>query len=320
MMNKPLVSIIIPIYKVEKYITATIQSVIDQTYDNIELILVDDGTPDKSAEIAEETLSKNQFLYQIIHQENAGLGMARNAGLDVAKGDWVFFLDSDDLIVPSAIEHMVRASQEDNVDIVFSDYHVFFSSTPKLPSCQFGKRVFFSQQELQLSFLLRTVVILAPGTLYRRQFLVDYELRFENIPWSEDQFFIWRMLRYISKAIYLREPLYQYRRRDGSIMTSSTADKMLSSYQKICYLQDVYVNETPIGRLLVPRWVMGTINAASGLMCFDEWERLLVQIDSDKHFRWLLKFPQARVKILSCIGLFSHHLYYVIVKRRLNNL
>lgn len=92
---KDLISIIVPVYKVEKYLRRCIQSIICQTYSNIEIILVDDGSPDRCPEICDEYASKDERI-KVIHQENKGVSAARNAGLDAAKGEYVAFVDSDD--------------------------------------------------------------------------------------------------------------------------------------------------------------------------------------------------------------------------------
>ena len=97
MIGKPLVAIVMPVYKVEKYIEDSINFVFRQSYKNIELIIVDDGSPDKSIQIAERLLLLSDIKYEIVRQENAGLGDARNTGMKIATGKWITFLDSDDM-------------------------------------------------------------------------------------------------------------------------------------------------------------------------------------------------------------------------------
>ena len=134
--SKPLVSVVMPIYGVEKYIENSVKSVIHQTYDNIELILVDDGSTDRSVAIAERVLNENHFKYLLIHQENAGLGYARNAGLQSANGEWIIFFDSDDVILPETIERLVGAA-DDQADLVFSDFR-YVSQTDEVQAIENG--------------------------------------------------------------------------------------------------------------------------------------------------------------------------------------
>lgn len=114
---RPLISVIVPVYKVEKFLRRCIESVENQTYTNWELILVDDGSPDSSGKICDEYARKDKRIL-VIHQENKGLSGARNAGLDRIKGEWVFFLDSDDYIKEETFEEMINYSEKGKYDVV----------------------------------------------------------------------------------------------------------------------------------------------------------------------------------------------------------
>ena len=100
-----LVSVIVPIYKVEDYLDECVKSIVDQTYKNIEIILVDDGSPDHCPQKCDEW-AKNDLRIRVVHKQNGGLSSARNAGLDVAKGEYIAFVDSDDFITPDYVEEM----------------------------------------------------------------------------------------------------------------------------------------------------------------------------------------------------------------------
>lgn len=120
-MNNPKVTVIIPVYKVEKYLRGSVQSVLDQTYKNIDIILVDDGSPDTCPQICDEISEKYNNI-SVIHKENGGLSSARNAGLDlIRETTYVLFLDSDDKLPSNAIDGMVRKAQCDNADVVIPD-------------------------------------------------------------------------------------------------------------------------------------------------------------------------------------------------------
>ena len=113
---KPLISVIIPVYNVEKYIKRCLDSVINQTYENLEIILVDDGTPDNSGVICDEYAKKDERI-KVIHKENGGLSSARNAGLDIAKGEYISFIDSDDYISDNFIERLYENLSENGAEI-----------------------------------------------------------------------------------------------------------------------------------------------------------------------------------------------------------
>ena len=117
-----LVSVVVPVYKVEDYIINTLKSIVSQTYKDLELILVDDGTPDQSIEIAEEYLKDKTIEWRVIHKKNAGLSAARNTGIENAKGEFIICPDSDDYIEPDTIASMVQHAQEQHLSCVFCGY------------------------------------------------------------------------------------------------------------------------------------------------------------------------------------------------------
>ena len=120
MKNDVAVSVVIPVYNVEKYLKECVDSVLKQTYFSYEIILVDDGSTDASAKICDEYAAKDSRI-SVIHKPNGGLSSARNTGLQKARGAYVYFLDSDDYIVEYALEKLVEAAERDNADIVFFD-------------------------------------------------------------------------------------------------------------------------------------------------------------------------------------------------------
>ena len=118
----PKISVVVPIYKVEKYLDRCIYSIINQTYTNLEIILVDDGSPDNCPKICDEYASKDNRI-KVIHKQNGGLSSARNAGIKVATGDYIGFVDSDDFIELDMYEQMYKVAYENDVDLVMSDYY-----------------------------------------------------------------------------------------------------------------------------------------------------------------------------------------------------
>lgn len=121
-----LVSVIIPVYKVEKYLPMCVDSVLNQTYQNLEVILVDDGSPDNCPAICDEYAKKDERI-RVIHQKNAGLSMARNAGLDICTGAYITFVDSDDALHVAFVERLLAACEENGAEIAVGD---FMKATP----------------------------------------------------------------------------------------------------------------------------------------------------------------------------------------------
>lgn len=124
----PKVSVIIPVYNVEKYLRECLDSVIHQTLHDIEIICVDDGATDRSFEILKEYEEKDARI-QVIHQENGGLSVARNTGMGVAKGEYLYFLDSDDMIIEEALEELYHESKKNELDILYFDAKIFYENS-----------------------------------------------------------------------------------------------------------------------------------------------------------------------------------------------
>ena len=131
---KDLISVIIPVYKTEKYLVRCLESVINQTYKNVEIILVDDGSPDKSPELCDNLAKKYQSI-KVIHKENGGLSSSRNAGLDIASGDYISFIDSDDYIDQYMLERLYHAITKHDADVAMLRYKEV-SGNPPLPSAK----------------------------------------------------------------------------------------------------------------------------------------------------------------------------------------
>lgn len=311
----PLVSVIMPVYNVEDYIEDSIKSILRQTYKNFELIVVNDGSPDRSIDKAEKLLVGSKIKYRVIHQDNQGQGAARNTGLRASSGDWIIFLDSDDIISDNGIEHLVSAITQD-CDLVFCDINGISSVKEAIAECQRSTPLYYQKTELQLLFLRRKRIVLAPGTLFRRKYLIDNDLFFELIPWSEDQHFIWRVLSHINSAGYLNEPIYQYLKRPGSIMSASKAEKMIESYEAIKKLTIYYKDNRQVGQYIIPRWVMGTTHAASRILTYAEWCDLWNNIEGKESFKQLLSFPSSDVRLTALLGLASPKLCYIFMKKR----
>ena len=131
----PLVTVIVPIYKVEAYLHPCVDSILGQTYSNLQIILIDDGSPDRCGVICDEYAQRDTRVI-VIHQKNAGLSAARNAGLQIAQGDYLCFVDSDDLLPKNSIETLLSLAQAHNANMVIagferfrdSDGEIFFST------------------------------------------------------------------------------------------------------------------------------------------------------------------------------------------------
>lgn len=219
----PLISIIIPIYKVEKYLRSCVDSVLSQSYKNIEVILVDDGSPDACPQICDEYKSIDKRIV-VIHKKNGGLSDARNEGLSKATGDYVLFLDSDDLWTEEcAVSRLVEVlSANPDSDLVFFQKYSFIDgTTPVTPSeyshldCKLNGA---SKLELLQSLQKRANYLTSAYTkLIRKNLLTDYSIQFEKGLLSEDYDWSIELYSRASKIVFSDEIFYGYRVRSGSI-------------------------------------------------------------------------------------------------------
>ena len=210
---QPFISIIVPVYNVEKWLNKCVDSILGQTHENIELILVDDGSPDRCGEICDEYAKKDARV-KVIHQENARQGAARNSGLDIAKGDYIGFVDSDDYIAPDMYEEMLSKMEEHNADMAVCGY---YSITPyqRVASCtNDGVLVMDNHEAMKTYYSTQLIHSTVWNKLYKRRLWGD--LRFPEKVLREDEYVFYRALANAEKVVHIGEAKYYYIIREGS--------------------------------------------------------------------------------------------------------
>ena len=318
--KQPFISIIIPVYNTEKYIANTIFSLMQQTFKNFEVILVDDETTDSAIVIAEKALTLNAIKYKTIHKKNSGLGESRNVGVKNANGEWIVFLDSDDILQPDTFELILNTiTRFKDVDFIFTDFqNVEIGNEFKKAKIDTGLTL-FNREEIQNSFLMRSQVILAPGTLYRANWYKQNNFEFKKIPYSEDQLFIWEMLLKVDKVIKINKSLYNYLQRPGSIMSSSKLDSIIQGYPEFKKLHDVYIASESATYLtkkyVLARWVLGIIHSGAKLTNTTEYKQLYKKLEAKKHCRIMLQFPSFIIRMTALIILLSPNFSYCILRK-----
>ena len=214
--EKPLLSIIVPVYDVENYLQKCIDSILAQTFTDFELILVEDGSPDDCPALCDAAAAKDARI-RVLHQKNGGLSAARNAGLDVARGEWIGFVDSDDYIAPEMYEKLYRAVQQTGADFALCDYaEVDEAGTPSNARTHvvIPQKIFTERELLQNAYL--TMMQVAWNKLYRRTIFA--QLRYPVGKLNEDIFMSPDICLQAQKAVVVPEALYYYVQRGGSIM------------------------------------------------------------------------------------------------------
>ncbi len=238
----PKISIVVPIYEVEKYLENCINSLLVQTLDNIEIILVDDGSVDKSGMIADSYAGKYSFI-KVVHQKNKGLGPARNTGMKIATGEYIGFVDSDDWVMPNMFEKLYIAAKENDADIVASGHcdwtngkivrrrqHPMSGKTVK------GKNEVDTIRKKLYGHLPNDKDIEAfPMSvwiaIYRRKMIEDNHLQFINII-SEDIIFNISAYKCANIITFTEGVDYCYRKEAQTSITQSFSEKRLRSYEE----------------------------------------------------------------------------------------
>jgi glycosyltransferase involved in cell wall biosynthesis len=314
------VSIIVPVYQVEKYIEACAISICNQTFKNIEVILVNDGTKDNSISIAESIFLKNNVSYRIINKENSGLPSARNSGFREANGEWVISIDSDDVLNESFIESLVSYAKKTKVNIGFCDLQtVTLSNIAKKPLYNNGIDV-YDKDKFQQLFLKRSIVPVVATMILKKQWLIDNDLYLnEECFFGGDQNFIWKASFYLDKILHVKIPLYNYLERPNSIITAPNLQKVINGYECMCSLvkdMSIFSNDNRVLEFIIPRWLFGTLRTISKNGSFDMFTYLSDYSKAEEKMYVLYKFPDIRIRILAKLFILKRRFFYNLNHRK----
>lgn len=233
------ISVVIPVYNVEAYLRECVDSVLAQTLQDYEIILVDDGATDSSGAICDE-YARQDARIRVIHQPNGGLSAARNTGLDAATGKYIYFLDSDDYIRQDSLKLLFNLAEQEHADVVFFDAWVFFTDCEPDPNVyQYHRSKNYGTKpgkQMLLELLdtdeYRTAV---PLMLFRREYMLRYALRFRVGILHEDELFTFYVYDADGKIAHCHEALYARRMRAASIMTGASMCKRYDSMYAIYF-------------------------------------------------------------------------------------
>ena len=222
-MKESLISVIVPIYKVEPYLHRCIESIIAQTYRNLEIILVDDGSPDRCPEICDEFAQKDTRV-KVFHKENGGLSDARNYGIQNSTGDYIGFVDSDDFIHENFYKKLLDMIKEHDADISicnmlrFKDYKEVLVN--ELLNCD--SVVLTSIEALKALFTAKDYgSVMAWNKLYKASLFKDHNIFYPINRIHEDNYTTYKLFYYSDKIVYTYDKLYYYLQRSTSIMGNS---------------------------------------------------------------------------------------------------
>lgn len=277
-----MISVIVPVYNVEKYITKCLESIVNQDCVDFELILVNDGSTDDSVGLADDYLKDKRINWKLINKENGGLASARNAGLKVAGGEYISFIDSDDYVSSDFLSVLLNAIRENNTDFSFCNFEFVKSQT--ISKDNNDRTILFNRDFLMETFLRRTINFVVPSMLFKREFIFNNDLYFnEELRFSEDQPFIWNVILHSNSSVYLYKKMYGYYLRANSIMTSSSFDKIMNSFNEYdSYTRDLfkkYPEHKNITDKALPRWQLGTLYTCAKILDYDDYKKIYDAMD-----------------------------------------
>jgi glycosyltransferase involved in cell wall biosynthesis len=225
MNENAIVSIIIPVYNCEKMIVSTLRSIKQQTYKFLEILVVNDGSTDSTAEIV-ATHIKEDARIQLITIENSGPANARNAGLQKAQGDYVMFVDGDDVIEKNAVERALQAAYKSNCDLVIFGYSIIYKDK-ELIHYGLDTEIGSSEQlgEWLSKLYVHNLLNQIWNKLYRREVLRQAGLRFPNFRYGEDRLFVFSFLQQTNRICVIKDSLYRYHQNPGTLVTCFYSEK-----------------------------------------------------------------------------------------------
>lgn len=256
---KPIVSIIIPVYNVEKYIRQCLESVINQTFRDLEIILVDDGSPDNCPAICDEYASKDQRI-RVIHKQNGGVSAARNDGITAATGEWLYLVDSDDWLELDTIEKLYKAAVEQDADCVLTDCVERYTSGENNRLQMFSQN--FRTDDPKMILQIQKTILChkyspyyslgadseypAPWSKFFRTSIVkDNQLKFDSyvMGYYDDGLFSQYLLDHVKSVYYCGEHSYNYRIVSESLMHGFRQKSLMCNIRN-CERMDIFISKT----------------------------------------------------------------------------
>lgn len=278
-MTLPKVSIIIPVWGVEQYVEACVRSVIMQNYTGVlECVIINDCTPDGSMEVVERVVKdyEGNIDFRIFsHEKNRGLSAARNTGMAVATGDYIFFLDSDDEVTPNCISSLTAPLVSKPYDMVIGDIKEL-NTERDMRWLSLPEGEMLSSQQIRAAYLEWKWYPMAPNKLYRKTFVEQYALNFKEGLIHEDELWTAKIAFLLENMYVVSQKTYLYKIRENSIMTSLDAQKDIDAVCDVMkelgiFFKQYRLNKNPVANGLMIRLFCGTIEKQreKGL-CFKE--------------------------------------------------
>lgn len=286
---KPKISIVVPVYNVERFLSDCIESILNQTFRDIELILVNDGSTDQSGAICDQ-YAKHDERIVVIHKENGGQSSARNKGINAAKGDFVGFIDSDDWIQEDMYEVLYSKAIEADADIAACNIIEFQKDGSKRYFCQDTSDLVYDRQTAMGELYLNERLSFSPcNKIYKRTLFK--EIRFKEGYILEDVDFAYRIIHQSTKIYYTGQALYNYRYNEKSTLRKDFSKKRLDEYEVRRDMYLFYLKHYPeYSNEVYAEWFL------TGLMLYINMEKYFHH--EKRQYKYLLDFDRKQLKPL----------------------
>ena len=301
----PKVSIIIPIYNVEKYFKCCLDSILVQTFQDWEAILVDDGSKDDCGKICDEYAAMDS-RFRVIHKENGGVSSARNMGLDYARGEWITFVDADDWISSNMLQQMLDRADAEGADVVLADLAFSFFK---------GDDIYMiadwdNNKTASLNRYITSVWTCVWGGIHKRSLYEVYQLKCpQGIAYCEDFHLMARLCYFAKKVVNIHQPFYHYRQQEGSVMHN--LNKRTERDEQWVY-QDIirFFKEQGVYDDYRKSMCWRMLKATQELVLDKStWKAFQEMVPEKKHYIWDCPYINRKLKMnMWCL---THHLSWI---------
>jgi glycosyltransferase involved in cell wall biosynthesis len=313
----PIISVIIPAYNAQEYVIETLESLESQTFKDFEVIIINDGSKDNTSILINKFINKKTLDIRIIEQINSGVSIARNCGIDIASGDYVVFLDADDLLHPSYLSILYKTLTKQQVDVVICN----FTRKQNFREIKIleNNLVKINQVDLFNLFFLKSKQYIFPCFLYSRRIINQFELRFTNgIKYGEDLEFICKYISHISKGILVENELYYYRPNKNSAI-SNVSWNFTDSIHAINNISNyLEINHNPkyifFSTLAKAREICYVLRAFAKTGQKDLFLKAYFEFQFKRNVKYLFRFPVFRIRISAWIIYLNPKLFYHLIR------
>lgn len=320
----PTISVVIPVYKVGKYIENSMKSVCYQTFKDFEVVLVDNNTPDDSIEIAEKVLQEGGIEYRVVKQTIQGLPAARNMGIREARGEWIISIDPDDTVSKFFLQELYNCAIEERVDIVFSKYDEVGTANLFFFPEEMMKNVveIYEKDAILNNLLVRKMPLMVSNMFFRKSFFVSHGFKFDqNVILGADLLLLWRILMETPKVAFINKYLYNHYQREDSLMTAPAQNKVDSNLAGYRRQLDVFEE---LSNRQFANWIYAReVYAILRTLCVFGNRKLFLKNKKDYYtkevYKSLKSFPDRIVSSMNFCAYFMPSFFYYLNHTFLKN-